>query len=705
MAEQQSVLIVDDQEENLFILEEIIKEFLPELTVLTAVGGEACLRKLVPSVGLVISDVQMPLMNGVELCRKIKADPLLAHIPVLLITAHQSSTALRVQGLEAGALDFISRPIDTAELVAKLRVALGLRGDFEQLSKQKADLESELELAETQYKTLFDFSANAVLIINPYERIINANEQAARMFGCEVNDLKGASLDMLVPSGSPSIPLETVKTSEIGTVETEFIRIDSSRIQVEVRTRTVDLGGSYVFLVIAHDITKRKMHERTTLAMYNVSKAISTTNNLQHLYENIHSILGEVINARNFSIALLAGGKARIAFSSIQDRECRGDCDVVFDTLMTYVTKAGKSCLFKGDAPPSTDVLGEIDPSSACFACWLGVPLSIKGKVLGAMAVLHNSDPRHYTEADVAFMQAVSEQVAMAIEHKINQEALTRFNEELESQVKQRTMELQTRTAELEEANLRLTELDEVKSGLVSSVSHELRTPLTSILGFAKLTGKDFCHCFLDLAQDEKTKRKGMRIQQNLEIIGSEGERLTRLINDFLDLNKIESGNAVWNDRLLDTRKIILQATSSLAGAFEAKEGVELIVKIPESLPPIHADPDKIQQLIINLLNNAYKFTEKGSVTIAAAFNSETLKVTVTDTGRGIPEDELSSVFEKFHKLSRKDDTITPSEKGTGLGLAISREIINNYGGSIWVDSHVGTGSAFTFTLPVVSST
>ena len=265
-------------------------------------------------------------------------------------------------------------------------------------------------------------------------------------------------------------------------------------------------------------------------------------------------------------------------------------------------------------------------------------------------------------------------------------------------------MEIKEKAAELEIVNKRLRDLDKIKSGLVSSISHELRTPLTSIRGFAKLAGKNFVRHFQPLAGDGKLMKKGERIRQNLEIIETEGERLTRLINDFLDINRIESGKAVWNDRFLNPCDVIRQASGTLAGSFAAKPEVKLITDLPETVPPIHADPDKVQQVLINLLNNACKFTSKGSITVSVTGNQDTLTVTVTDTGIGIPKNEQSYIFEKFHK-TRMGDTISTKDKGTGLGLAICKEIVEHYGGSIWVDSILGKGSTFFFTLPSVSGT
>lgn len=444
-------------------------------------------------------------------------------------------------------------------------------------------------------------------------------------------------------------------------------------------------------------------------ALYAISKAISTTRDLQDLYETIHTILGEVIDATNFFIAMLDEKEDRIIFTYFEDEkddyyDIRNVSSPDTKSLTVHVITTGKPLFLSQAREYPSDIADKIGVVGSPAAVWIGVPLKLGSRVIGAMAVQHYTNPHHYTDSDVSLMETVAEQVALAIERKTNEEALTQLNEELESKVDQRTLEINEKAIELEAANTRLKDLDKIKSSLVSSISHELRTPLTSIRGFAKLTGKDFVRFFQPLADDDILMNKGERIRQNLKIIETEGERLTRLINDFLDINRIESGKAAWNDSFLNPCDVIRQASEALAGSFAAKPEVTLMTDLPETIPPIHADPDKVQQVLINLLNNACKFTNEGSVIVSATANIDTLTISVSDTGMGIPHDELSYIFEKFHK-SRLGDTINTKDKGTGLGLAICKEIVEHYGGSIWVESTIDQGSIFSFTLPSVPGT
>ncbi|WP_051069542.1 HAMP domain-containing sensor histidine kinase [Desulfovibrio oxyclinae] len=279
---------------------------------------------------------------------------------------------------------------------------------------------------------------------------------------------------------------------------------------------------------------------------------------------------------------------------------------------------------------------------------------------------------------------------------------LEKLNRELEEKVRERTERLSEKAVELEKANERLQGLDRVKSSLLSQVSHELRTPLTSILGFTKVIHRDFDRLFMPLAREDGTlSHKGERIVSNLEIIENEGDRLTRLINDLLDLNKIESGHMEWRDRVVDFSECVEQAVRSCYGAFTAKADVQLEWEVEDELPAVFVDPDRMDQLLTNLIGNAAKFTHSGSVSVTARRCDEGwIEVSVADTGVGIRSEDLDRIFRKFTQVGQ-ENCETTRVRGTGLGLAICREIVERYGGSLRVESEYGKGSAFIFTLPV----
>ncbi|WP_071819087.1 sensor histidine kinase [Rippkaea orientalis] len=196
---------------------------------------------------------------------------------------------------------------------------------------------------------------------------------------------------------------------------------------------------------------------------------------------------------------------------------------------------------------------------------------------------------------------------------------------------------------------------------------------------------------------DQPTQKAIQQVRNNLEIIVAESERLTSLINDVLDIAKIESGKVEWNFESVSPIIILERAIISTSSLFEDKN-LRLIRDFSPDLPLIRGDQDRLIQVVINLLSNAVKFTEVGSVTCQAQQNQEYLVIAITDTGIGIPHNEQNKVFDRFQQVG---NVLTNKPQGNGLGLSICRQIIEHHGGQIWVESQLGQGSTFFFTLPL----
>ncbi len=252
--------------------------------------------------------------------------------------------------------------------------------------------------------------------------------------------------------------------------------------------------------------------------------------------------------------------------------------------------------------------------------------------------------------------------------------------------LEQKSRELEAATAELREANERLKELDRLKDDFVSTVTHELRTPLTSIRAFTEI--------LLDDPDVELGQRKKF-----LGIITKETERLTRLINQVLDLAKIESGKAEWVESAVDMKVVISDTLAAMDQLFRERN-IEVTARLPEKVSPVTADLDRMIQVMLNLLSNAAKFcdAEHGRVDIALVEREGSLRVDVQDNGRGISAEHQTEIFSKFHQVG---DKLTDKPHGSGLGLHISRQIIEHFGGRLWVESGAGRGACFSFTVPI----
>jgi len=231
----------------------------------------------------------------------------------------------------------------------------------------------------------------------------------------------------------------------------------------------------------------------------------------------------------------------------------------------------------------------------------------------------------------------------------------------------------------------RLGELERMKADFFSSMSHELRTPLTSI--------KEGTGLLLDGVGGETTDKQ----RRLLTILAEESNRLIGVVNSLLDLSKLEAGMLNYEFETVNLDPLIRRAVAEIAPLVEAKQiTVETAIEVP--LPPARLDPERMLQVLRNLLGNAVKFTPKGGqVTVTASPGDGKLQVSVQDSGPGIPAESLTAIFEKFHQGNDKGAHTRP---GTGLGLAIAKNIINSHGGEIWAESQLGQGSKFCFVLP-----
>jgi PAS domain S-box-containing protein len=271
-------------------------------------------------------------------------------------------------------------------------------------------------------------------------------------------------------------------------------------------------------------------------------------------------------------------------------------------------------------------------------------------------------------------------------ERKRSEETLRKSHAELEIHVRERTREL-------DRANRAKTEF-------LSIVSHELRTPLTSVLGFAKIIRKKLLEVVYPAVKHNKEPKlcnEMGRIRKNLDIIVSEGERLTALINDVLDLAKMEANKVEYRMEALSPNEFIGQSINATNALF-IDSGLALHTDIQPNMPSVMADSDRLIQVMVNLISNGVKFTENGTITIRARQVGEHIRVSITDTGLGIPKTMCDTIFDEF---TQGQESLADRPKGTGLGLPISRNIIEGHQGHLWVESSPGKGSKFIFTLPL----
>ena len=244
-------------------------------------------------------------------------------------------------------------------------------------------------------------------------------------------------------------------------------------------------------------------------------------------------------------------------------------------------------------------------------------------------------------------------------------------------------------------------EVDRMKTNFIAMVSHELRTPLTSVLGFAKLTRNKLERSVFPHVTSDASPRALEQVRGNVDIIITEGQRLTHLIDDVLDIAKMEAGRMEWEMEDVEPDELVDRAIRATSALFTSA-GPQLEREVEEDLPPLHGDLERLMQVLINLISNAVKFTEEGFVRVSARRVKGGVELAVEDSGEGIEPSMHGAVFEKFKQVG---DTLTDKPKGTGLGLPICKQIVEAHGGEIHVRSAAGDGARFAFVIPTATAT
>jgi PAS domain S-box-containing protein len=419
------------------------------------------------------------------------------------------------------------------------------------------------------------------------------------------------------------------------------------------------------------DITEKVKADQLQQVLFTISNAAVTTNDLSELIEIISYQLRILLRSNNFFIAFYDENTGMLSTQQGKDEKDEISAWPAEKSLTGYVIKHRQSLLVNEDGKERLYESGEINRIGTASKIWLGVPMIVHGKAIGAIVVQSYNDPEAFNEKDKMMLEFISSQIGIAIERKKAEQ-------------------------ELKEALVKAQESDRLKSAFLANMSHEIRTPMNGILGFAELLKEP------DLTGEDQ--------QEYVEIIQKSGTRMLNIINDIIDISKIEAGLMEIRNTATDINDQIKYIYTFFKPEVEAK-GINLLMKtsLKQEDAIIITDREKLYAILINLVKNAIKYSHQGTIEFGYNLrqltenkNIKELEFYVKDAGIGIPADRQEAIFERFVQADIADKQ---AYQGAGLGLAITKAYVMMLGGSIWVESDTGetsqiTGSVFYFTIP-----
>ncbi|MBU0665289.1 MAG: response regulator [Proteobacteria bacterium] len=585
------ILIVEDSPTQLLQLQYMLEK--AGFQVAAAVNGKEALRLLEGEVRptLIISDIQMPEMDGYEFCKQLRADERFKLVPVILLTSLSDPKDV-IRGLECGADNFIAKPYEEKALINRIRYLLS---NFELRKNAKAEMGINVFFSGENFFITAERLQILDLLLSTYENAYHQN-------------------------------IELIETQNKLKDLNEQLEQEVSRRTAELITTNKRLQSELVERWQA-EVTIQKLKKQYELILQAAGEGI-IGQDLEGNITFVNPAAAEMLGCATNELIGLNGHAtwhhSRPDGSPFPAKECP----------ILQACKEGRIC------NGSDDVFWQRDGTSFPVE-YVATPVQVDGHITGMVIIFGDITERK-----------------------------------------------KLRHAEI--ARIAADTANKAKSDFLANMSHELRTPLNSIIGFS------------DVLQEQMAGELNEQQEEYVNYILTSGKHLLSLINDILDLSKVESGKME-----LDPSPFLLpEALNGALSMFKEKamkHGLSLTLEIePDADTQIEADKRKLKQILFNLLSNAVKFTpDGGAVRLGAVREGDFFKISVTDTGIGIRQEDTARLFHAFAQL---ESPYTKDYEGTGLGLALSKKLVKLHGGKIWVESEEGKGSSFIFTIPARQS-
>lgn len=520
---------------------------------------------------------------------------------------------------------------------------------------ERKRIEQALRESEIRYRALFETANDAILLLRGH-RFIDCNPRALALFGCTRHEIIGSTIEALSPltqpEGEPSAESVVERVQRALEEGPQFFewrhrRRGGTEFTAEVSLSSLELEGETLLQAVVRDITDRRRTEERLEAS-------------ERRYREVVQLANSIILrwTRDGRITFLNEYGQR--FFGYTEDEIYGQH--VVGTIVPESDSQGRDL---------SSLMAQICADPSAFEQNINENMRRNGErvwIAWANRIVFDPDGR------VTEILSIGNDIT---ERKRAEEALRELNAELERRVAERTAELAVARDQAEES-------DRLKSAFLATMSHELRTPLNSIIGFTGILLQELAGPL----NDEQRKQLGM--------VRDSGRHLLALINDVLDISKIEAGRVDVVCEPFDMREVVQHVTNNVMPLAQ-KKGLTVESRVNSGLGLLNSDRRRVEQILLNLMGNAVKFTEHGEVCISCAIESGSAVFQVRDTGIGIAPEEIDGLFKPFHQI---DTGLTRRHEGTGLGLAICKRLADRLGGTIEVESALGYGSTFTLRLP-----
>jgi len=572
-------------------------------------------------------------------------------------------------------------------------------GVFEDISERKKAEIAALE-AEKKFRLIFENSPLGIFNFNQNGMVTHCNEKFLQIIGLEdKEDIIGFNMVTQIKDPKMKKAINDVLSRNAGHFEGEYHTVISGKevfIKADYSPNIAHNGTFLGGIGIFADISARKKAEE---ALRLDESRLETLLRLNQMTDKTFKEIADFVQEE--AVKLTQSKMGYLAFLNEEgtvlsiyswSKNVMSDCNVEQEKKFDYLLESTglwgepvrqKHPIIVNDYEASNKFKSGYPKGHVKMKRYMSVPIIEGGKVVGVAGVGNKEDP--YDQADVRQLTLLMEGMWQMMEQKRAEDTLRKFA----SKLAQVNRDLSKANAELSQANEELKSLDLMKDEFLSNVSHEFKTPLTSIQGYSQLIWDG------TLGPVNEQQKKAV------DTVIRNSERLRKLVDSLLYISRAQAGKLSYSFDDLMISDVIDNSIQDLSLQAEKKD-IEINKYVAEDLPPIRGDKDKLTDVMINLIDNAIKFTPQGGrIDLGVEVDDNSLHIYVRDTGIGIPEDKISNLFQRFYQV---DASVKRRYGGTGLGLYICKKIVEDHEGSIWVKSKEGEGSTFHILLPLKNS-